>query len=223
MKCVIISDSHNQHRSINLPDGDILIHCGDFTMGGKEHEIVEFLKWLGEVEKRYQKVFIVPGNHDGAIVGYRLIYQDLLKEHTKNTVDLWLETYLKNKVYMFDGYSFFGFPYVPFHRTVNPFFLEEDAHEELVDNIPDCNILVSHGPPLGYLDVGGYYSKNLGSFALKEKILNMPDLKLMTFGHIHECGGKEYKYKDTLLVNAALLDYPAYNMVTKPVIVTLED
>ena len=97
MKCVIISDSHNQHRSINLPDGDILIHCGDFTMGGKEHEIVEFLKWLGEVEKRYQKVFIVPGNHDGAIVGYRLIYQDLLKEHTKNTVDLWLETYLKNK------------------------------------------------------------------------------------------------------------------------------
>ena len=34
---------------------------------------------------------------------------------------------------------------------------------------------------------------------------------------------KEYKYKVTLLVNAALLDYPAYNMVTKPVVVTLED
>ena len=39
MKCVILSDSHNQHRDVELPAGDILIHCGDFTMGGKEYEI----------------------------------------------------------------------------------------------------------------------------------------------------------------------------------------
>lgn len=223
MKCVILSDSHNQHRDIELPAGDILIHCGDFTMGGKENEITDFLKWLGEIEKNYQKVFIVPGNHDGAISSYRLIYEDLLKAHTKNTVDLWLETYRKNQVYMFDGYSFFGFPYVPFHRTVNDFFVEEDKHEELVNNILDCNILVSHGPPLGYLDVGGHYNKSLGSFALKEKVLNMSDLKLMAFGHIHEQGGKEYKYKDTLLVNAALLDYPAYDMVSKPMVIDIND
>jgi len=93
----------------------------------------------------------------------------------------------------------------------------------LVDNILDCNILVSHRPPLGYLDLGGHYNKNLGSFALKEKVLNMPDLKLMAFGHIHEQGGKEYRYKDTLLVNAALLDYPAYDMVSKPMVIDIND
>ncbi len=51
----------------------------------------------------------------------------------------------------------------------------------------------------------------------------MPDLKLMAFGHIHEQGGKEYKYKDTLLVNAALLDYPAYDMVSKPMVIDIND
>jgi Icc-related predicted phosphoesterase len=82
---------------------------------------------------------------------------------------------------------------------------------------------VSHGPPLGFLDVGGYHNKNLGSFALKEKVLNMPDLKLMAFGHIHECGNKEVRYKDTLLVNAALLDFPAYDMIQKPTVVNINE
>lgn len=26
-----MSDSHNRHNEIDMPSGDILIHCGDFT------------------------------------------------------------------------------------------------------------------------------------------------------------------------------------------------
>ena len=36
MRLVCISDTHTFHEDVNLPDGDILIHAGDFTnKGGK--------------------------------------------------------------------------------------------------------------------------------------------------------------------------------------------
>jgi Icc-related predicted phosphoesterase len=223
MKAVVLSDTHNQHRKIALPKGDILIHCGDFTLNGEENECLNFLKWLGEVEGEYAKVFIIPGNHDAYFTSAsRLLYQDALKKYTKNTVDLWLETYLKNQIYMFDGYSFFGFPHTHFHRHMNDFFTTVERHNALVENILNCNILVSHGPPYGYLDAGGRNMDNLGSKKLKDKITSMSDLKLMTFGHIHEQGGKITRYKDIQLVNAAVLDYPDYKLVGKPLEITVE-
>ena len=36
---VLISDTHNQRPS--LPDGDILLHAGDFTLFGKLQETLE--------------------------------------------------------------------------------------------------------------------------------------------------------------------------------------
>ena len=34
VRVVVISDTHTSHRQLVLPDGDILIHCGDFTFYG---------------------------------------------------------------------------------------------------------------------------------------------------------------------------------------------
>jgi predicted phosphodiesterase len=31
MKIVCISDTHEKHKQLNLPKGDVLIHAGDFT------------------------------------------------------------------------------------------------------------------------------------------------------------------------------------------------
>jgi predicted phosphodiesterase len=40
MKICIISDTHNKHKHLGaLPDADMIIHCGDFTSVGKEHEV----------------------------------------------------------------------------------------------------------------------------------------------------------------------------------------
>ena len=45
MKIVCISDTHNLHRGLDLPAGDILIHAGDFTKFGElEHLKVELSK-----------------------------------------------------------------------------------------------------------------------------------------------------------------------------------
>ena len=40
IKVVLISDTHGKHRELDsiLPDGDILIHAGDFSM--------EFFDWI---------------------------------------------------------------------------------------------------------------------------------------------------------------------------------
>lgn len=47
MKIVHISDTHSQHRQLTrLPDADILVHSGDFTMNGSELEAIDFMNWF---------------------------------------------------------------------------------------------------------------------------------------------------------------------------------
>ena len=62
MKCVAISDTHNRHKKLKLPDGDVLIHCGDATGLGSLNEFVEFNRWMSEQPHKY-KIFVA-GNHD---------------------------------------------------------------------------------------------------------------------------------------------------------------
>lgn len=47
-----------------LPEGDILIHAGDLTFGGKIQEVLRQLNWLEKESKKFKKVILVPGNHD---------------------------------------------------------------------------------------------------------------------------------------------------------------
>jgi hypothetical protein len=44
---VCISDTHELHRELDVPNGDILIHAGDFTMFSKSAAaILDFNAWL---------------------------------------------------------------------------------------------------------------------------------------------------------------------------------
>ncbi len=65
MRITVISDTHNKHKQItaDLPGGDLLLHSGDLTSMGYEHEIREFCKWFNNIEGYTHKVFIA-GNHD---------------------------------------------------------------------------------------------------------------------------------------------------------------
>jgi hypothetical protein len=47
---VCISDTHELHRELDVPNGDILIHAGDFTMFSESvAAILDFNEWLGEL------------------------------------------------------------------------------------------------------------------------------------------------------------------------------
>jgi hypothetical protein len=39
MKIVCISDNHNQHNAIEIPEGDMLIHTKDFSTNGTINEL----------------------------------------------------------------------------------------------------------------------------------------------------------------------------------------
>ena len=54
-------DTHMQHEKLSMPDGDVLIHSGDFTNHGSLSEVREFAAWLTTLSYKY--IIIVPGNH----------------------------------------------------------------------------------------------------------------------------------------------------------------
>ena len=52
---VLISDTHEQHRKLNAPDGDILLLAGDVTFFNKNVAAVRDLNaWLGDLPHKYK-------------------------------------------------------------------------------------------------------------------------------------------------------------------------
>ena len=64
MRLVVISDTHGLHNRIEgLPDGDVLVHAGDFMNAGCDpEEIWSFNRWLGE--QPFEHRVVCGGNHD---------------------------------------------------------------------------------------------------------------------------------------------------------------
>ena len=68
MKILFFSDTHKLHRKLkNLPEADLLIHGGDVSKTGADHEVEDFIHWFSALKYKY-KVFIV-GNHDIICLG----------------------------------------------------------------------------------------------------------------------------------------------------------
>lgn len=49
VRIVLISDTHNQLEKVvsRIPEGDILVHCGDFSNNGERVEIEKFDQTMG--------------------------------------------------------------------------------------------------------------------------------------------------------------------------------
>ena len=64
VRFVCISDTHNRHEKLKLPDGDILLHAGDFTWQGTEEEVKNFCNFLKSIKKKYKHIVVIAGNHE---------------------------------------------------------------------------------------------------------------------------------------------------------------
>lgn len=63
MTITTLSDTHGLHRRIKeIPLADIIIHAGDISNIGEEHQVIDFLNWFSNLPHQY-KIFIA-GNHD---------------------------------------------------------------------------------------------------------------------------------------------------------------
>ncbi len=59
---VIISDTHGLQPSVDIPEGDILVHAGDMTMRGEVKDLMAFNTFLGSLP--HPTRFVIAGNHD---------------------------------------------------------------------------------------------------------------------------------------------------------------
>ena len=182
MRLVHISDTHNRHRQLKrLPEGDVIVHSGDFTMAGTEAEALDFMEWFCDLPYRY-KVFIA-GNHDFCLRGAGL---EGLDDNCH---------YLCNSGVMIEGIRFYGVPM---------FF--EDAvtgrSENDFMNIPaDTDVLVTHQPPEDILDLSDEI--HYGDSVLWQRVMQVCP-KYHLFGHIHKAAGVEER-NGTVFSNGAVL------------------
>ena len=71
LRILHMSDTHGVHRRLrDLPDADILVHSGDFTMSGSEAETLDFLERVCDLPYRHK--VLVAGNHDACLYGAHL-------------------------------------------------------------------------------------------------------------------------------------------------------
>lgn len=209
MKLVCISDTHNQLDKVSLPDGDVLVHAGDFTYRGSLKEIVAFRDVLGMKASKYQKVFIVAGNHDFA-------FEDKGKEVKEILSEIDNLVWLDNEYIGFGGLSFYGSSEQPwFHDWA--YNRSEEYLKSHWGGLLDVDVLITHTPAYGILD-RTIYGKNVGCKWLLDAIGRVKP-RLHVFGHIHESYGRE-EVGDTLCVNAALCNIK-YEPTNAPIVVDL--
>jgi Icc-related predicted phosphoesterase len=202
MKITLISDTHNKHKYItdDLHGGDLLIHAGDISSMGYEHEIREFCKWYNGLDNYTNKVFIA-GNHDW---GFQINI-----DKTKEILDFYEGiNYLQDESTLIGDsmVNIYGSPWQPeFHNWA--FNLPRMGNElkEKWDNIPNnTDILITHGPAYGYVDKVIGRTENLGCELLTERIKQLKP-KIHVCGHIHT--GYGYTFDgDTHYINAAVLN-----------------
>ena len=129
----------------------------------------------------------------------------MVKDHEKLT-------YLQDDFVEVDGVKIYGSPWQPWFFDY-AFNLPRDGEEiyEKWQKIPeDTDILVTHGPPQGILDISGdpYNISDLGCMFLKKRVAEIKP-KIHVFGHIH--GSYGYKYENgTHFFNASVLDEKRY-------------
>lgn len=222
-----ISDTHGKHKQItkDLPGGDILIHSGDLSSKGYEHEIQQFCKWFDDIDNYDTKVFIA-GNHDWGFQNNAERIQEIVNSY--KTIDYIQDDGFSlyfdgpNGEFPEDNIYFYGSPWQPeFYNWA--FNLPRNGSElmEKWNNIPDnTDILITHGPAWGYVDQVIGKTEHLGCELLVQRIKTIKP-KIHVCGHIHS--GNGYKFDgDTHFINASVLD-ENYIYTYKPLTVRWDD
>jgi Icc-related predicted phosphoesterase len=216
VKLVIISDTHNRHDQIKVPDGDVLIHCGDATMMGQVVEVGRFAGWLAGQPHKY-KIF-VPGNHDIGFEQNPNVMKSILPGHV---------VYLEDRGIEIEGVKFYGMPWVPkFQEWAFMLPRGSELMQHKVSLIPDdVEVLITHGPPRGILDLSSYGNENAGCDDLLTRVIRLSSLKVMCFGHIHTsygriAGGGFNPAGDSEFINAAICN-DAYEVANEPQVVEI--
>ena len=195
MKIKFISDTHSKHQKLGSLSGETIVHCGDFSNRGSKDDISDFLHWFSGQEFNHK--ILIAGNHD---FGFENENKKWAEDLTK---DLGI-IYLNDSEIIIDGIKFWGSPVQPafydwaFNRERGE---EIKKHWSLIPE--DTDILVTHGPPFGILDLCAH-GERVGCKDLLNVVKKLRP-RVHAFGHIHE----DYGLKEvggTKFINACNLN-----------------
>eukprot|EP00038_Savillea_parva_P016149 m.16144 g.16144 ORF g.16144 m.16144 type:complete len:300 (-) comp3356_c0_seq2:90-989(-) len=217
LRLVCVSDTHARHDELPspLPNGDVLIHAGDFSSMGEAGQIEDFIQWMDSQPHKHKVV--IAGNHDLSLdpVSYpttrktiargrlpEVCPSDALITKLKSVCH-----YLEDTSISLDGVVFYGSPWTP---TFYNWGFNKDRGPPLAQHwtkIPtETDVLITHGPPVGYGDlcVGG--NTHAGCVDLLREIETRVQPHVHVFGHIHEGYGawrSAHPCPSTTFVNAS--------------------
>lgn len=187
LRVLHISDTHGFHEDIPINrfiDVDLVIHSGDasnhYSPVHNEQEMRKFLDWYEKVPVKH-KIY-VPGNHDTSIEAQFV--------EKKTFEDRGIHMLINESVEI-EGFKIWGSPYTPTFGKWS-FMKSREKLNDIWQMMPDdTEIVIVHGPPKTIRDLA-YNGKELefcGCEALRKRLLNLSQLKLMCFGHIHNNDG----------------------------------
>ena len=215
MRIVAISDTHSRHDKVKVPGGDVLVHAGDWTMGGNGIEVRAFARWLADLP--HPRKLVTPGNHDMGCGGgeVRAVFEDAGAE------------LVIDAAVVVDGVKFYLSPWTPRFYHWDWMLDRGSSIARKWAEIPDdVDVLVTHGPPFGVGDLvpaatTGTLPKHAGCHDLLARVREVrPQFHI--FGHIHDGYGR-YRAddpSDVVFVNAAICD-EAYRPVNAPQVIDL--
>lgn len=166
LRIALISDTHGAHRSLQLPEVDVLIHAGDFCLYGRKEDAIDFNDWLGSLNIPLK--IVINGNHDHST--WKSETQAILSH----------AIFLKNESYTIirengPSIKIFGTDFCwPMRKG--------DKHPVYESIDKDVNIIVTHCPVQGYVDC----SQGCPVLAKRcDELSKYKNLKLVVCGHIH--------------------------------------
>lgn len=213
VRIVHISDTHNKHEMFRkrIPDGDILVHSGDFCNKMNEEDYIEqttkFNEFLGTLPHKY-KIFVA-GNHE-----------EVYHKHSAKELQQLLTNcfYLQDSSITIEGITFYGSPWTPSSNM--GFSCPWSELPKKWKMIPtNTDILITHQPPQNVLDLAWVNIKDFnlcklcskehpshrhwGCPSLLKHVLERVRPKAHLFGHVHDDVGMK-QIDGVMFVNSAM-------------------
>ncbi|CAM9138940.1 unnamed protein product [Choristocarpus tenellus] len=213
VRVVCISDTHGKHHEMRhtIPDGDILVHCGDFstrlTKRDFESVTADFNSFLGSLGHKHK--LVIAGNHEIAFNSYT---REQIQRRLSNA------TYLEDSAAVVENINFYGSPWT--NSCHMGFSRRGTKLKDMWAKIPvGVDILLTHMPPYKMRDLafdpdrpieagpcrecGAVHRSyaHWGSYSLLDRVAEVVP-KVHVFGHVHNSHGIA-KSGGTVFINAA--------------------
>jgi Icc-related predicted phosphoesterase len=192
----IVADTHKRHREIAIPPCDLLIHCGDIcSFQADDARVLDDADmWFAEAPASH--VICIGGNHDFMLHRREFRFSQA--------------TYLEDSLTEIAGLRIYGSPWCP-DLSGFAFFASEPDLIARWRAIPSgIDILITHTPPQGILDLPSDGTTHLGCPWLRQELQRIRP-RLHVFGHIHASHGQT-TIDGVTYANAAVVGGPHFEV-----------